>query len=226
MDAIRILITCVATVAAYFICGIPFGVLVSARMAGIDVRKEGSGNIGMTNVARTVGGKAAGITFALDVGKGTLCVVLSRLALMAYGGLGADDLMPGGAFDWMPALVFLGCVYGHIFSPYLHFRGGKGISVGLGGALGFCWQAGLEAFAAFLAIAIPTGYISLGSLVAAATIPVFGMLNGLSVRGVIPVVIVGATVIWSHRENIGRLLRGEESRFSIRGKGKGDGDKR
>ena len=220
MDMVRILITCVATVVSYFVCGIPFGVLVSARMAGVDVRKEGSGNIGMTNVARTVGGKAAGITFLLDVGKGTLCVLLARLALISLGGLGMEDINPGGAFDWMPALVFLGCVFGHIFSPYLHFHGGKGISVGLGGALGFCWPAGLEAFAAFLALAIPTRFISLGSVVAAATIPLFCLLNGLSVRGVIPVAIVGIVVIWSHRENIGRLLRGEESRFSIHSKGK------
>ena len=109
------IITCVATVIAYFVCGIPFGMLVAAKMAGIDVRKEGSGNIGMTNVARTAGGKAAGITFALDVGKGTICVLLARLALISLGGLSAQDINPGGAFDWMPAWVFLGCVFGHIF---------------------------------------------------------------------------------------------------------------
>jgi len=222
MESTCMIITCVATVIAYFVCGIPFGMLVAAKMAGIDVRKEGSGNIGMTNVARTAGGKAAGITFALDVGKGTICVLLTRLALITLGGLSAQDINPGGAFDWMPAWVFLGCVFGHIFSPYLHFHGGKGISVGLGGALGFCWQAGLEAFGTFLALVIPTRYISLGSVVAAATIPLYCFLNGLSIRGVIPVAIVGIVVIWSHRENIGRLLRGEERRFSIHHKKDGD----
>lgn len=218
-------VTAVAAVVSYLICGIPFGLVIASAMNGIDVRKSGSGNIGMTNVARTAGGKAAALTFLCDVGKGTLCVILSRIiiAALCFGGDTAP-LAHNAAFGWVSTTMFCACVLGHIYSPYLKFHGGKGISVGLGAALGLYWPFGLSMFAVFLALTIPTRYVSLGSVAAAASLPFFGMLYGMSGVALIPPVIVSVVVIWSHRQNIGRLLRGEESRFQIKHGDKGKGE--
>ena len=215
MDASRLLVLAACAIVSYFVCGIPFGLLIASRMSGVDVRKTGSGNIGMTNVARSAGGKAAALTFACDVGKGTVCVVLARLVLSAAGVAQAESLQVGQANDWMCAVVYLSCVLGHIFSPYLHFHGGKGISVGLGSSLGLCWPVGLGAFAVFLVLAIPTRLVSLGSVAAALSLPVIAWLMGMTPAALVPVCLVSVVVIWSHRENVGRLLRGEERRFAL-----------
>jgi glycerol-3-phosphate acyltransferase PlsY len=215
--------TVIGAIASYFICGIPFGFLIAAKMSGIDVRRAGSGNIGMTNVARTAGGKAAALTFGCDVGKGALCVVLFRW-LIAMFCLGGDvaTLAHNGPFAWVGSTLFMACVLGHVFSPYLHFKGGKGIAVGLGASLGFYWPIGLCALGVFILLVIPTRYISLGSIAAAISMPIFSFVWGVRGPSLIPVVILSIVVVWSHRENIGRLVRGEERKFSIRHKKDGE----
>lgn len=212
-----IIATCVAAVACFLVCGIPFGLIIGSVMSGVDVRKSGSGNIGMTNVARTAGGKAAALTFLCDVGKGTLGVVLGRWAIAAllFGG-DVAQLTHDGPFGWVVTTLFAACVLGHVFSPYLGFHGGKGIAVGLGASLGLFWPMGVGMLALFLLLAIPTGFVSLGSIAAAASLPVFSVVFGISGVALVPVVIVSLVVIWSHRENIGRLVRKEERKFSIR----------
>ena len=209
---------CAAIVAivAFFICGIPFGLLISARMAGIDVRKSGSGNIGMTNVARTAGGKAAALTFACDVGKGLICMLAGKAILSALCHIDPATLAVGGEYDWCSALFFMACVFGHVFSPSLGFHGVKGISVGLGSGIGLFPPIGLGAFAVFLVLAIPTKLISLGSIAAAAAIPILSAVFGMSAKGLAFTVAVAIVVIWSHRENIKRLLNGTESKFAIK----------
>ncbi len=218
-----ILATIVGVVVCYFVCGIPFGLIIAARMAGIDVREAGSGNIGMTNVAREAGGKAAALTFLCDVGKGTLCMILGKLAIahVCFGG-DASMLAITGPFAWVVTTLFAACVLGHVFSPYLHFRGGKGIAVGLGASLGLYWPIGLSMLGLFLVLAIPTHYISLGSIAAAASLPIFGLVFGIRGVALVPVVLVAIVVIWSHRENIGRLLRGEEHGFTVKSDKKKD----
>ena len=210
-----ILVTIICMVISFAICGIPFGMLV-ARANGVDIRKVGSGNIGMTNVARSVGGKAAALTFALDVLKGTVCVLLARLA-MAKLCLGGDwaATMPQASYGWCASLVWAACVCGHVFSPYLGFHGGKGISVGLGAGLGLSWPVALLAFAVFLIVAIPSGYVSLGSICAAAALPTWAFFLGFTPAALVPTIAVGIMVIWSHRENIGRLRAGTERKFSV-----------
>lgn len=210
------IVTAATAVAAFLICGIPFGLVIAGAMNGIDVRKSGSGNIGMTNVARTAGGKAAALTFLCDVGKGTLSMLLGKM-LIANLCLGGEVAMlaHNAAFGWVSTTLFCACVLGHIFSPYLGFHGGKGISVGLGAGLGLYWPLGLSMLAVFLVLTIPTRYVSLGSVAAAASLPIFGMVYGIRGIALIPTVIVAVVVIWSHRQNIGRLVRGEERRFQI-----------
>ncbi len=211
-------LTLVCMCVSFAVCGIPFGLLV-ARTKGVDVRKEGSGNIGMTNVARTVGGGAAAVTFALDVLKGTACVLLARLALahLCFGGDWSQTL-PQAPMGWSSSCVWASCVLGHVFSPYLGFHGGKGISVGLGAGLGLCWPVALLALAVFLLMALPSGYVSLGSICAAAALPVWALVFGFTPQAMVPPIIVAVVVIWSHRANIERLRTGTENKFSAKGK--------
>ncbi|MDO4806324.1 MAG: glycerol-3-phosphate 1-O-acyltransferase PlsY [Coriobacteriales bacterium] len=216
--------TAVAAVISFLICGIPFGLVIANAMNGVDVRKSGSGNIGMTNVARTAGGKAAALTFLCDVGKGTLCMLLFRflIAAVCFGGNGAM-LAHNATFGWVSTTLYCACVLGHIFSPYLNFHGGKGISVGLGAGLGLYWPLGLSMLAVFLVLTIPTRYVSLGSVAAAASLPLFSMLYGITGVALIPTVIVAVVVIWSHRQNLVRLMHGEERRFQIHHSKEGEG---
>lgn len=211
-----VVVTLICMVVSFALCGIPFGLLI-AKLYGVDVRKEGSGNIGMTNVARTVGAKAAAFTFFLDVVKGTICVLASRW-LLAKLCLGGDWSLtvPQGPYGWSAALIWASCVCGHVFSPYLGFHGGKGISVGLGAGLGMCWPVALLAFAVFLLVVIPSGYVSLGSICAAIALPTWGFVFGFTPAALIPTIVVCAVVIWSHRANIERLRNGTERKFSFK----------
>lgn len=212
--------TAVFAIGAYLVCGIPFGLIVAMAMGHVDVRTVGSGNIGTTNVARSVGKGAAGLTLLLDAAKGLVWMLLARWAIAALA-LGGDvaSLDHTTAFGTALTCVFLGCILGHVFSPYLRFHGGKGIAVGFGAALGLYWPIGVGLLAVFLVLAIPTRYVSLGSVAAAASLPVWCAALGFPVVAIAPVAVAAVIVIWSHRENVRRLARGEERRFSFHKKG-------
>lgn len=212
--------TIVFTAGAYLVCGIPFGLIVAMAMGHVDVRTVGSGNIGTTNVARSVGKGAAGITLLLDAAKGLVWMLVARWAIAALA-LGGDvaSLDHTTAFGVALTCVFLGCILGHVFSPYLGFHGGKGIAVGFGAALGLYWPIAVGLLALFLVLVLPTRYVSLGSVAAAASLPVWCVVFGFPVVSVVPVVIAAVVVIWSHRENVRRLARGEERRFAFHKKG-------
>ena len=201
------ILTAICALGCFLICGIPSGLIIArASSEHVDVRKVGSGNIGMTNVARSAGASAAALTLLCDAGKGAVAILLARLVIaqVAFGGDWSQTLAQaqGGLAS---ATLYASCVLGHIFSPYLHFKGGKGISVGLGAGLGFCWPVALSMLAVFVVLAIPTGFVSLGSVFAALSL--------------VPLAVISLTVVWAHRENVRKLLRGEERRFSIHKKG-------
>lgn len=221
-------------VASYFVCGIPFG-LVFSRLAGTaDVRTKGSGNIGSTNVVREVGAGAGIATFVCDTAKGWLATWGTIHACAAVAGCDVSVFEVGGAAGWMGALAFLVAVCGHILSPYLHFHGGKGIATGFGAALGYCWPVALLILAVFALIAVPTRLVSLGSICAAASLPVWvavvgvsrGMLfpGGVGLAGfwavVIPFIAAAALVIWAHRSNIIKLHNHTEATFAVAHKAK------
>lgn len=207
--------TIVCMIAAFLLCGIPCGLLVAKRSADVDVRTVGSGNIGMTNVARTAGGKAAAITFVLDVGKGIVAMALGRLVLSLVAGVPWSETNVMGQLGLSASLLFAACVFGHMFSPYLGLKGGKGISVGFGAALLLWWPACLVILAVFLLFAIPSRYISLGSLAAAVALIACALAMGFGVVRSLPVMAVGLVVILKHRSNIVRLHRGTERTFTI-----------
>ena len=201
------ILTAICALGCFLICGIPSGLIIArASSEHVDVRKVGSGNIGMTNVARSAGASAAALTLLCDAGKGAVAILLARLVIaqVAFGGDWSQTLAQaqGGLAS---ATLYASCVLGHIFSPYLHFKGGKGISVGLGAGLGFCWPVALSMLAVFVVLAIPTGFVSLGSVFAALSL--------------VPLAVISLTVVWAHRENVRKLVRGEERRFSIHKKG-------
>jgi glycerol-3-phosphate acyltransferase PlsY len=180
-----------------FLCGsIPFG-LVLVKVAGKgDVRDHGSGNIGATNVSR-VGGKALGIvTLLLDIAKGFLPVYLGRAL-----GFGESAL----------SMLALSAVLGHVFTPWLKFKGGKGVATALGVALAFQATMILPALGVFIVLLLAFRYVSLGSVMAALTLVLV-----LAWKGATPLVLllwadIALIVIAKHHENIRRLLKGTES---------------
>ena len=105
-------------------------------------------------------------------------------------------------FGLASTLVYASCVLGHVFSPYLHFHGGKGISVGFGAGLGMYWPVGVGLLVVFLLFAVPSRYVSLGSVCAAASLPVICLALGFGPLNTLPMAIVAVVVIWSHRQNI------------------------
>lgn len=188
---------------AYLLGAIPFGYLVIRLSAGKDIRTIGSGNIGATNVLRA-GKKWQGIlTLVLDIGKGYLAVAGARWAL------GPDA--PG----WITAAAFM-ALLGHIFTVFLHFRGGKGAAVAFGSYLAFTPWAALTTVTVFIVAIALTRYVSVGSILAAGLFPLWAYLWGygnphmIIVYGSIPGALL---IVARHSENIRRLLRGEERRI-------------
>lgn len=199
----------------YLSGALPWGLWLGRWVRGVDVRTLGSGNLGATNVYRSLGPGIGIATLVLDIAKGALPVWL-----LPGSALGAA--FPGGA-EWCRLAVGFAAVAGHVWTVFAGFRGGKGVATTVGVLLALS-PAAFGAFAlVFVATVAITRWISLGSILGAV---VFALaLGALAPRGVrSPTfgfgVAVAALVILRHRDNIRRLLRGEESRFSFRG-GKG-----
>jgi glycerol-3-phosphate acyltransferase PlsY len=192
--------------AAYLLGSIPFGYLIVRVSGRGDVRRHGSGNIGATNVARVSGTLSGLLTLALDAAKGYLAV---RLAAATTD----------GNIRWMMMAALLALI-GHLFPVWLGFRGGRGVATGGGVFLPVCWQAVVGAAVVWLIVVAFWRYVSLGSLAAAASLPLLMYL--LYAPGHAPPVMVSAgtsaamvLVIWRHRANIARLLDGSEPRFTL-----------
>jgi len=187
----------VLIIIAYFLGAIPTGLLL-AKAAGVDIRSSGSGNIGATNVYRTLGRSVGVMTLLGDCLKGLLPVLVARK-------LGLAD-------HWIAA-VGLAAFLGHVYTVFLCFKGGKGVATALGVFLGVSPLSVAGALLIFVAIVWKTRYISLGSITAAAVMP--GLVAVLDGRPplVLMSVLIAALVVWKHRENIQRLRAGVENRF-------------
>lgn len=204
-------------IVAYLLGSIPFGYLIVRAREGADIRETGSGGTGATNVSRKAG-KAAGIlTLLLDALKGAAALLIARLIL----GLPLSASDTSAASDWAITSAALLVIIGHMYPIWLGFRGGKGVATGVGVFLVLAPLAVMAAGVIFLAIVFLTRYVSLGSITAAAAIPLFVWLqHGLigPVGNLWPTmcaaVIGAALIIFAHRDNIHRLLQGTESKFS------------
>jgi glycerol-3-phosphate acyltransferase PlsY len=187
-------------IAAYLIGSIPVGVMVG-RMRGFDPRAVGSGNIGMTNVARAGGSGAAALTFAGDVLKGAVPVAAAR----ALGFLPSE-------LAWIALAAFAGS----IFSIFLRFRGGKGVSAALGVWVILAPSALLFAMAAFAIVLVSFRFMSLASIAAALVIPIAVAALGGPRPYLVLALAISALVLVRHSENIQRMLGGTERRLGER----------
>lgn len=187
--------------ASFLVGAIPFGWIVFRIREGRDIRTVGSGNIGATNVFRFGGRRWGVLVMVLDVLKGTLPALIAR----ALYGVGTEAALVGGA-----------AVFGHCFTPYLKFRGGKGVATGLGALIVLAPIPLLIAILVFVVTVALTHYVSLGSIVAAVVAPVVACLFGgpLAVRLVIAMCC--ALIVTRHHSNIRKLLAGTEGRIGSR----------
>jgi glycerol-3-phosphate acyltransferase PlsY len=211
--------TAMVAAAAFLLGSIPFGYLLVRVFHGIDVRSIGSGNIGATNVARTGGKKTAIVTLVLDVLKGWLPVFL----VLHTNALHVDALhlgaVPAGSLQTLAAVAALAAVLGHMFTPWLGFKGGKGVATSLGVFLALSPAAVLIAVAIFAITIALTRYVSLGSILAAAAFPLLQWRiagKGLPAAALAVSAIIALLVIIRHHQNIGRLMAGTESRFGAK----------
>jgi glycerol-3-phosphate acyltransferase PlsY len=206
-------------IVAYLLCGIPSAFVV-ARAKGVDVRTVGSGNVGSTNVARSVGAAAGAVTLVCDVLKAVVSILLGYVLVGVVGtGAGLAEVVPGATFDWTMALVYLCCLLGHVFTPYLHFKGGKGIAVGLGGALALMPWVALGLVAVFAAGVALTRRVSVGSVAASVALPVLaGLIYRPSTAFLAVVCVTALLAVWAHRSNLVKLARGQEKPFAFKSK--------
>ena len=209
-----VLATAITMIVSYLICGIPFGKILVGLMSHKDIQKEGSGNIGTTNALRVGGPKVAALTLAFDLLKGMVCIIVFRDVVYAGSSWSASSTV---SYSLLVALVALACLYGHIFSPYLKFHGGKGIATGVGILFGFYWPLALIHLAIFIALVAITRYVSVGSIVTAALVPVTVFLTqpGIPLPALAVWAILGWSVVFAHRGNIARLRAGTENKLSF-----------
>ncbi len=186
--------------AAFVLGAVPFGYLIG-RAAGVDVRRAGSGNIGAGNLLRSVGPFAALCTLLLDAGKGALPVAVGRWAGVTPEGMAA---------------VVAAAVLGHVYTPFLGFRGGKGVATALGGLAVGSPPTAAAAVVVWLVTAGASRFASLGAVVAAVLLPAFAWWLDGRPAFVALAVALAALVVWRHRGNMARLWRGTEPRIGHR----------
>jgi len=181
----------------YLLGSVPIGLLVGWAF-GVDVRKVGSGNIGMANVLRAAGKWAAALTMLGDMLKGLIPVIIARNF--------ADNA-------WVLAAVALAAVIGHCWPVFLGFRGGKGVATGAGTSIGLAPLVGLSLFAFWWIVVLLSRYTSLGAIAVMVVSPFAFWLSGQPLPYVLYTVIGGALVLWRHRENARALLKGTERKI-------------
>ncbi len=193
----------VLVVLAYLLGSISFGLLIARVSGGADLRRSGSGNIGATNVARTMG-KTAGILTLLGDGAKGLVAVLCALKW------GQASVLPA---SMLPALAAVAAVLGHMLPLYLGFRGGKGVATALGVLLPTLPLPLLGGCIVWLAVVAVWRYVSAGSMLAALVVPLLAVLWSYPVPLVLAAAMIALLVLYKHRENLSRLLQGSESKF-------------
>lgn len=202
-----------AALTAYLVGSIPFGFIIG-QCHGLDIRKEGSGNIGATNVTRVIGPWWGKLCFLLDFLKGFVPVGIA--AQLVQLEISADPL------HLLAPLAALAVVFGHIFPVYLKFKGGKGIATAAGAIFPLCPLAVICGLLSWVILFLITRYVSVASIAAAVVLPLVAvLLFVLKGRGapdsavsVILFILLGILAIVKHKSNIVRLLNGTENRFT------------
>jgi glycerol-3-phosphate acyltransferase PlsY len=194
-------VSALGLVAAYLIGAIPVGYLVARLAGGVDIRRAGSGNIGATNVLRTLGKLPAALTLAGDIAKGAAAVAVARL------------LDPAPA--WAAAAAVLAIV-GNCWPVFLRFRGGKGVATGFGAFLALAWMATAPAALVWVVVVASFRYVSLGSVMACLCLPIGVAALGYPRASIAAAGCAAVIIVYRHRENLDRLLKGTERRLGER----------
>ncbi|MDD3696366.1 MAG: glycerol-3-phosphate 1-O-acyltransferase PlsY [Lentisphaeria bacterium] len=200
---------CIAFI-AYFVGSIPFGYLIG-KLNGVDIRRHGSKNIGATNVRRTLGKDWGMVCFVLDFLKGLLPVIIIGNWLGARMAIGSE---------WGEMFAIAGTITGHVFPYTLDFKGGKGVATSLGAILGVTIAPVLVGAVVWYITFLRTRMVSLASLVAAVSMPLFAALmfllnkGNFNVANIVLMCIIAALIIIRHKDNIVRIKNGQESKFS------------
>lgn len=202
-------------VITFLLGSVPWGVVIGKLFFHTDIRESGSGNIGTTNAMRVIGKGGGAAVFVLDFGKGLLSGWLATL-IGGYALAGAD----AAQFAWVSAgdflaVSFIGCITGHIYSPWLGFHGGKGIAVAVGCLFFVFGPVGaLLELAIFIVLVVAIRYVSVGSMAAAAACPFFALYYYWGDPLAWALVSISAfLVFFAHRGNLQRLRAGEEPRI-------------
>ena len=186
---------------SYLLGSIPTGFLIGKYLKNIDLRLIGSGSTGATNVLRNVGKWPALFVFIIDVGKGLISVKIAQY----YADQGLIEILAG-----------ISAISGHIWPIWLKGKGGKAVATGLGMFLALSWKVGLASLGIFLIVLAKSKFVSLSSISAALLLPIFmffNLGNFLHPYFIISL-IVSLLVIWKHRTNINRLIKGQESKIN------------
>jgi glycerol-3-phosphate acyltransferase PlsY len=196
-----------AFIGAFLIGSIPFGYLIGRYFYHVDVRKQGSGNIGAMNALRTLGKAGAIAVLLLDALKGFVPTLAARTIFR--GQLDMENFPPSDQV--MASLIATGAVLGHCFSPWLRFRGGKGVATSFGAVFALCWPAGLVAVGGWIVGAGLTRYSSVGSLLGTALVPIAIYAFTGSIPETLFGIFAALLIFFRHRDNIVRLRDGREA---------------
>ena len=201
----------IVAIIAYLIGSINFSVILSKKMAGFDLREKGSGNAGTTNVLRTVGKKAAIITLICDILKGVVAILIAILA---------NKLVEGSNGALLVQFAGVAVILGHTFPIFFKFKGGKGVATSLGVLIMSNWQIGLICLVFALILIALTQMVSVGSIAAAILYPVLTLFipQNYIIPGnyLIYSVVLAVIIVFNHRENVKRLLKGTENKISFK----------
>lgn len=189
---------------AYIIGSIPFGYILVKVVTGQDIREVGSGSTGATNVKRVLGAKGFFTVMLLDGFKGILTVLLAKFVEIKFG------IFP--ELSLLPPLTAVAIILGHSKSIFLKFTGGKSVACGAGSVIGLDWHAGLVTFVIWASTVYFSRYVSLGSIIALVLSPLWMYLFKQPLSYVIYCFIGAIYVVWLHRENISRLIQGNENK--------------
>ena len=220
------LLLAIIIILSYLVGSIPTSIIISKAARGIDIRNHGSGNAGGTNVMRVLGWKYGLLVIILDALKGAVAVIL--VARLFFGPLPFANISPFDDFTLVQIIAGISAVIGHIWTVFAGFKGGKGIATALGMLVMLVTVEMLIAVGIFTLVVLISRYVSLGSIIAAISVPSTLFIRENLLQIDIPgystlfpfIIAVSALVIFTHRKNLIRLINGNENKISFRKKSK------
>lgn len=196
-----------AIIIAYLVGAIPTGYIFGRILKGVDIRQHGSGNVGATNVVRTVGTVPGIIVFILDLSKGLVAVIVLPALLVSF----APDA--AGSCALIRILLGVAAISGHVWTCFLKFKGGKGVATTAGVMAGLSPWIFLGCFGVWIIIFAIWKYVSLASIIAAIALPVFSVASGQAIEFTVFCATLCVMGVYAHRANIKRLIQGTESKI-------------